>query len=46
MHSKIVRPGRVTLRILAPIETAPLTLKDRGRLTEQLHELIGSQLSK
>ena len=46
MHSSIVRPGRVTLRILPPIETAALTLKDRGRLTEQLHELIGSQLSK
>jgi 1-acyl-sn-glycerol-3-phosphate acyltransferase len=46
MHSSIVRPGRVTLRVLPPIETAALTLKDRGRLTEQLHELIGNQLSK
>jgi len=46
MHSSIVRPGRVTLRILAPIETANLTLKDRSRLTEQLHELIGAQLTK
>ena len=45
MHSSIVRPGRVTLRILPPIETAALTLKDRGRLTEQLHELIGTQLT-
>ncbi len=46
MHSSIVRPGRVTLRILPPIETAGLTLKDRGRLTEQLHELIGNRLKK
>ncbi|MGA7409839.1 MAG: lysophospholipid acyltransferase family protein [Bryobacteraceae bacterium] len=46
MHSSIVCPGRVTLRILPPIETVNLTLKNRGRLTEQLHELIGSQLSK
>jgi 1-acyl-sn-glycerol-3-phosphate acyltransferase len=46
MHSAIVRPGRVTLRILPPIETTSLTLKDRGKLTEQLHELIGAELSK
>jgi len=46
MHSYIVRPGRVTLRILPPIETAALTLKDRGRLTEQLHDLIGNQLPR
>jgi 1-acyl-sn-glycerol-3-phosphate acyltransferase len=46
MHSSIVRPGRVALRILPPIATADLTLKDRGRLTEQLHELIGDQLLK
>jgi len=46
MHSSIVRPGRVTLRVLPPIETTALTLKDRGRLTEQLHELIGNQLSE
>jgi 1-acyl-sn-glycerol-3-phosphate acyltransferase len=46
MHSSIVRPGRVTLRILPPIETAALTLKERRRLTEQLCELIGNQLSK
>lgn len=45
MHSSIVRPGRVTLRILPPIETAALTLKDRGLLTEQLYELIGNQLN-
>ena len=45
MHSSIVRPGRVILRIMPPIETAHLTLKDRGWLTAQLHELIGNQLA-
>jgi 1-acyl-sn-glycerol-3-phosphate acyltransferase len=46
MHSTIVRPGRVILRILPPIETAGLTLKDRGQLTEKLHTLIGAQLTQ
>lgn len=45
MHSSIVRPGRVTLRVLAPVETSGLTLKDRGKLTEQLHELIENHLA-
>jgi 1-acyl-sn-glycerol-3-phosphate acyltransferase len=45
MHSSIVRPGRVTLRILPPIKTAGLTLKDRGHLTEQLHDLIAKNLA-
>jgi 1-acyl-sn-glycerol-3-phosphate acyltransferase len=43
--SGIVRPGSVTLRILKPIDTAQLTLKDRGRLTEQLRTLILKELS-
>jgi 1-acyl-sn-glycerol-3-phosphate acyltransferase len=38
--SGIVRPGYVRLRILEPIETAQLNLKDRGRLTEQVRTLI------
>ncbi len=38
--SGIIRPGRVTLRILEPIETKELTLKDRGRLTDALRALI------
>ncbi len=36
----IVQSGCVTLRILEPIETAQLTLKQRGVLTEQLRESI------
>jgi 1-acyl-sn-glycerol-3-phosphate acyltransferase len=38
--SGIVQPGSVTLRILKPIATSQLTLKDRGPLTEQLRRLI------
>jgi 1-acyl-sn-glycerol-3-phosphate acyltransferase len=40
----VVRSGDVLLRILAPIETAGLTLKDRGTLTARLRELIGREL--
>jgi 1-acyl-sn-glycerol-3-phosphate acyltransferase len=43
--SGIVRPGSVTLRILKPIDTAQLTVKDRGKLTEQLHTLIANEVS-
>ena len=39
----IVKPGSVTLRILEPIATAQLTLKDRGKLTGQLRMLIGEE---
>jgi 1-acyl-sn-glycerol-3-phosphate acyltransferase len=40
----IVLPGEVTLRVLPPIGTSEMTLKDRGRLTEQLRELIRIEL--
>jgi 1-acyl-sn-glycerol-3-phosphate acyltransferase len=40
----IVQPGTVTLRILEPIETAGLSLKDRGAVTERLRELILREL--
>lgn len=43
MHSALVRPGLVKLCILGPIPTTGLQLKDRGQLTEQLHELIAAQ---
>jgi 1-acyl-sn-glycerol-3-phosphate acyltransferase len=36
----IPEPGLVRLRILKPIETAGLTLKDRGALTQRLREII------
>jgi 1-acyl-sn-glycerol-3-phosphate acyltransferase len=38
--SAVIRPGAVTLRILKPIETKQLTLKDRGKLTDELRDLI------
>jgi 1-acyl-sn-glycerol-3-phosphate acyltransferase len=40
----VVRSGDVVLRILEPIETAGLTLKDRGALTARLRELILHEL--
>ncbi len=43
--SGVVLPGEVTLRIFPPIETSSLTLKDRGRVTEEMRELILKQLS-
>jgi 1-acyl-sn-glycerol-3-phosphate acyltransferase len=39
----VVKSGSVTLRILEPIATAQLTLKDRGKLTEQLRTVIGEE---
>ena len=44
MGSAVVEPGTVTLRILKPIETQGLNLKDRGSITDQLHSLILSEL--
>jgi 1-acyl-sn-glycerol-3-phosphate acyltransferase len=38
--SGVICPGKVKLRILKPIETKDMTLKDRGRLTEELRALI------
>ncbi len=40
----VVLSGSVTLRILPPIDTSQLTLKDRGPLTDHLRELILNEL--
>ncbi len=40
----IVRPGRVTLRLLKPVPTTGLNLKSRGVITDQIRELIADQL--
>ena len=40
----VVQSGRVTLKILNPIDTAQLTLRNRGELTEKLHALIAAEL--
>lgn len=40
----VVLSGDVTLRVLPPIETSQLALKDRGALTEKLRALILNEL--
>jgi 1-acyl-sn-glycerol-3-phosphate acyltransferase len=42
--SAVVLAGEVTLRIMPPIDTAALTLKDRGRVTDEIRELVLKQL--
>lgn len=42
----IVRSGPVTLRVFQPIETRGLTLKDRGKLTDRLRDLIAANSSR
>jgi hypothetical protein len=42
--SGIVLSGEVTLRILQPLDTAHLALKDRGSLTEEVRRMILAQL--
>jgi 1-acyl-sn-glycerol-3-phosphate acyltransferase len=44
--SGVVQPGCVTLRILKPIETTQLSLKDRGALTAQIRTLIVNELQQ
>jgi 1-acyl-sn-glycerol-3-phosphate acyltransferase len=44
--SGAIRPGRVRLRILEPISTVEMTLKDRGALTARLRELISRELTQ
>jgi 1-acyl-sn-glycerol-3-phosphate acyltransferase len=41
----VVLSGDVTLRIFPPIQTAALTLKDRGRVTDEIRDLILKQLT-
>jgi len=43
--SGVICSGNVRLKIFKPIETKQMTLKDRGRLTDQVRELISSNLS-
>jgi 1-acyl-sn-glycerol-3-phosphate acyltransferase len=44
IHSGIVRAGRVTMRVLPPISTEKMTLKDRGQLTQKVRGLIAAEL--
>ena len=43
--SGVIQSGEVTLRILKPMDTKQLSLKDRGKLTDELRDLISSSLS-
>ena len=45
IHSGIVKPGRVIVRVGEPIETVNLTLKDRERITEEVRQQIVSMLA-
>jgi 1-acyl-sn-glycerol-3-phosphate acyltransferase len=40
----VVLPGRVTLRVLQPIETNHLSLKERGKVTDQIRALIAHEI--
>jgi 1-acyl-sn-glycerol-3-phosphate acyltransferase len=40
MHSSVIRPGTVEVHVGDPIETAGLTLQDRGRLNEELQQQV------
>ena len=42
--SGVIQPGNVRLRIFKPIDTSQMTLKERGKLTEEIRELISSNL--
>ena len=44
MHSLNVRPGKVTMRIGDPIPTAHMTLKDRAKLTQEMHDRVAEML--
>jgi hypothetical protein len=40
MKSWLLRPAQVEIRIGEPIDTAGMTLHDRGRLSEMLHDRV------
>ncbi len=46
MHSLNVRPGHVIMRIGDPIPTANLTLKDRAKLTQEMHTRVADLLGE
>jgi 1-acyl-sn-glycerol-3-phosphate acyltransferase len=46
MHSLNVRPGNVVMRIGDAIPTAHLTTKDRGKLTQEMHDRVAELLGE
>jgi 1-acyl-sn-glycerol-3-phosphate acyltransferase len=45
MHSMLLRPGTVEIRVGDPIDTSAMTLRDRGRLNEMLQERVAELTS-
>jgi 1-acyl-sn-glycerol-3-phosphate acyltransferase len=41
----VVKPGKIVMRVLAPIETSNLSLKDRGTLTERVRSLLLAEIN-
>jgi 1-acyl-sn-glycerol-3-phosphate acyltransferase len=41
----IVKSGKIVMRVLEPISTKGLSLKDRGTLTEQVRNLLLAELN-
>lgn len=46
MHSLNVRPGKVVMRIGDPISTSHLSAKDRGKLTQEMHDRVAELLGE
>jgi 1-acyl-sn-glycerol-3-phosphate acyltransferase len=42
----VVKSGKIAMRVLPPIETAGLSLKDRGALTERVRALLLAELAR
>jgi 1-acyl-sn-glycerol-3-phosphate acyltransferase len=42
--ASVVKPGKVVMRILPPLQTTHMSLKDRGALTETVRNLILTEL--
>jgi len=45
LHGRVIRPGPVVMRIGKPIATIELTLQDRSRLTQDLHQRVSELLA-
>jgi len=44
VHGRVIRPGPVVMGIGKPIATIDLTLQDRSRLTQELHQRVSELL--
>jgi hypothetical protein len=46
MHSLNVRPGHVVMKIGDPIQTAHFTVRDRAKLTREMHDRVAELLGE